>query len=1811
MKKRVRRILSVIAAAAVTVSCSVPVWLSVTAENGSGSDEFENEHYAIDFEKFSSNGEGWGDPREANGIKIGWSLEGADGEKHLRFTKTAPPAGSESAYIDRAAGGACMINLNETGAAMNAEGSIKLTPGGKYRVKMRFQLSGFQATGDFPQVDLFLSLATKGTQPWESVPTADGGWHCVPDGLMVLDGLTADTRSGDGNWIEKTYVVTAPDNADQGSLLFGTGYIRSDSDYSDFFSPMHWASYDFLLDGVQIDRVEEVTVHGIDPDGGETKTTYYGAPGDYLTPDNDWDYTYYRVYNAETGEFSDPITPDEGHAGQYRFTNRTHVDIYYLMDHVREENHTIDFEGFSPDGNAWGTPYTGADGKVNGWSLEGEAGSKRLHFTKRHQGEADGNCGNAFLVNLNETGAAMNESGTVLLTPGGKYTVKMRYKLSGFPSGQYGDCTSVSLFLGVAKGDSLQDSFVSTNSGWSNVVNGLMILDTLTEDTKSSDDGWIVKTYTVTVPADAGSGSLLFGAAYLNPEADYGFSVHNWGTYDFYLDEVQIDRVPSFSQLEKTSLVLHTNGAAGGDVTEKGFPGDYATLPIPVKDGHDFAGWYRDEALTQKAGTVYFPDNGELHLYARWIPRGSLEYNAIMDFERLPYDTANKDSVQFNANFLTVINSGEVFAGDQSLQYRHQTGQPDYFRHDSAFAVYNRDGQGVFLKDNTTYMLHFWYKAGQMDRSVRLTPMTGFRDGNGANYWADGKIVYDMSAYIISPDETGNDWKQGVMTFTTGKVEEDPYWGYDQLFLQVNVVADADATIYLDNITVTEVEDIEGPEKVDSVTDFEDVPYTRDGEINNNLFTVVESGWKSADDHALRYKREKGQTEAFASFSAFGIYSRLSREGIRLTDNTGYKLTFRYKADSLSTAVRVEPMASFWDGNGGNFWVRDENVSVFSGNGYTIVPEDADGEWKTGTLYFTTGEVERDPYWGYNMLFLCVNVLEDTAATVYFDDITLRTLAEEELYISEVYTSDKNVFLTTVPDGQGGRRPLQKGDTLELGVPTTPGYAFSGWYEDSTFTKPIPEGRYMVNSSGCVYAKWRLSYAKTGFERYPDSWKADSLRLSEGMSIAEDFGYQSGGSLRYRYDGSADNYWAYAQLHNPNDIVDLRENPLIIEKGQSYKLSFQYYVAETDSRISITPVTASRTNCWAYKVENYPGYIIKPTAKGTGWQRAELVFTADPMDPQDGEYGDALYLKITAGGKAADIYVDDVELTSLGDEVYIAFEANNGSNQTFVTGKPGSAVGALPTPSRAGHTFAGWYTDEAFSSQFTSTVFAASSITLYAKWQVNDSVTFSFEDEYYRNLQETQHDCAEASDDMATDGRYSMKVDKTVNKPNRTHASLILSLGEVPFRAEKGATYAVTFDYYVQSTNIDNLDKGEAPSVGVLLGEENNLWAYNHWPEGSYSFTLAEETGIWRTGAFMFTADYTQDSANVLYFRVSSSPRFCGYFDNVRLTKVTAADDTSAVLLDPAGASSLGGAQLLHYGHEGDTVNLPTTLTRKGHVFTGWYRDRNCTDAIQDNIYTFGQVNQTLYAGWANQGFHQGFETFPHYSQQNYHYMDFDYEICNSADKAHSGSYSLHRIGKDHHNAAAQIISKELNARLSEGQIYKITMYVRLEEGKHSDGAVAIACTDIMKYAWAVAGEWKNIIAVKDLQDHQWHKVEYTFLATGSYLSIRTPGYLDLYIDDISFELLENAKPEDCSKPVECTEYIPKRLDEGTSEDITKNDIDTSLLKMAGGRVQPLPQKSGLSIGAIIAIVAAAVVVAAGAAVLVVVIVKRRKRRNG
>lgn len=68
------------------------------------------------------------------------------------------------------------------------------------------------------------------------------------------------------------------------------------------------------------------------------------------------------------------------------------------------------------------------------------------------------------------------------------------------------------------------------------------------------------------------------------------------------------------------------------------------------------------------------------------------------------------------------------------------------------------------------------------------------------------------------------------------------------------------------------------------------------------------------------------------------------------------------------------------------------------------------------------------------------------------------------------------------------------------------------------------------------------------------------------------------------------------------------------------------------------------------------------------------------------------------------------------------FEPNNG---TYIAGSVvnyDEAVGTLPTPEREGATFKGWYTDETYTTAFTSSSKITDFTTIYAKWAMKGDV---------------------------------------------------------------------------------------------------------------------------------------------------------------------------------------------------------------------------------------------------------------------------------------------------------------------------------------------------------------------------------------------------------------------------------------------------------------------------------------------------------
>ena len=240
------------------------------------------------------------------------------------------------------------------------------------------------------------------------------------------------------------------------------------------------------------------------------------------------------------------ITPISNTGDGSTFSAYTYSCFELLIDSVSIDSvksYHIGFEKFAPtEGDYWNNPTSWAwadDGSVK-WSIENQ---DYLHFSKA----ADKNDWNAlwndqpfyYYMELNEIGACTNSStDTIKLVPGEKYTVKMHYKLENYVPD--GNNSNVMLYLGTATDDLLRNNYTDLNSdAWRNVVNGAVVFDRITANTS----GWVERTYLITIPVDAGYGSLLLGIA-STPNTDYSnaeYTPYNWTSYDLYIDDVQID----------------------------------------------------------------------------------------------------------------------------------------------------------------------------------------------------------------------------------------------------------------------------------------------------------------------------------------------------------------------------------------------------------------------------------------------------------------------------------------------------------------------------------------------------------------------------------------------------------------------------------------------------------------------------------------------------------------------------------------------------------------------------------------------------------------------------------------------------------------------------------------------------------------------------------------------------------------------------------------------------------------------------------------------------------------------------------------------------------------------------------------------------------------------------------------------------------------------------------------------------------------------------------------------------------------------
>ena len=935
-------------------------------------------------------------------------------------------------------------------------------------------------------------------------------------------------------------------------------------------------------------------------------------------------------------------------------------------------------------------------------------------------------------------------------------------------------------------------------------------------------------------------------------------------------------------------------------------------------------------------------------------------------------------------------------------------------------------------------------------------------------------------------------------------------------------------------------------------------------------------------------------------------------KAIRVSNGTVYLMSFWYKASSGTPEI--------------SFVTADaENASsgAVKQASYKTAKSDK-GKWKKAYVLFTAA-----PQGSNNTLWLSVS----GADKLNIDDIKLTT--STEIVFNTMGGTMNGTEICTVLGTPGA--------TASYSAPVKDGMYFYGWYQDAALTKKCGALTFPSDSDSItVYAKWvdSLPAAIVDFEDAP--YGSDNSKWGSNTStffsptvaeiITEDK-HSDSKSLRLHFDPekikAAGSNITYNSPTLAFGMYDNVGNPMYIEKGKIYKVTLWYKAEKADCNLTVTAMATHSKNFWAYDLRTVyddTAYTIKMSEAGGDWTKAEIYVNADEIITSDTQWGrltgNHMFIWLRASSnKAFSVLFDDVIVEELPENIGVnIYQSNNGSNPVYTVGGVGTAVTLPKEPTRKNYTFGGWYTDKNCTQKYNGGSYKSNALLLYAKWNMNDTVVVDFEDEYYTSsLNGNQQTRASVATNFGHNSNSSMLVSKEGQLTSGDHWSgMIAVVGEVPFKVEKGATYIISYDYYVVRNKVA-ATASNTPHPYVRVANEKNIWLNYDDPNTGWYMGSTEKTGTWLTASFIYTADIPEGKDDTLYFTVNASQDFIGYFDNIRISKVDKGNG-SILLLNPCGAESTGNMKLMYIGKNASAVTLPaSTLVKKDYTFVGWYRDPALTVPFTDKSFSFIGEDTTLYAAWSKNTNLQDFEDYKSYGKtEALNYMDFDYEIYDltsgNKDKSnvHSGNVSIHRIGNDHHFAAFQIFSAAASpsSRLVSGNVYKLSMWVKLESARHNTGAVKIASCSDAEYAWRISGEWLNVAAIKDLPAGEWKKIEYTFYANDGFLSIQTPGYVSMYIDDVTLEIKSNLKASDCSESLEIEEYVPRRLNaDGTYDEEESTPIDLSCVKVSGAYAGTKYGNGNNTLWIVIAIVGG-VVLAGAAATAAVIILKRRKTRR-
>ncbi|GHT67642.1 hypothetical protein FACS189452_05740 [Bacteroidia bacterium] len=346
-------------------------------------------------------------------------------------------------------------------------------------------------------------------------------------------------------------------------------------------------------------------------------------------------------------------------------------------------------------------------------------------------------------------------------------------------------------------------------------------------------------------------------------------------------------------------------------------------------------------------------------------------------------------------------------------------------------------------------------------------------------------------------------------------------------------------------------------------------------------------------------------------------------------------------------------------------------------------------------------------------------------------------------------------FYTVTFDEQGGStvssQPVASGDTAtQPADPTLTGYEFGGWYKEAACTTAWVFASDVVNSDITLYAKWLEIYSIT-YHLNSGTGASNSTYTIESAAITlptpsranytfagwyDDAGF-TGSAVTTIATGSTGNKAFYAKwletysiTYHLNGGTGVNDSTYTVETAVTlptpsltgYEFAGWYGDAGFSGSAVTTIATGSTGNKAFYAKWTASYTITYDLDGGTNNVNNPATYTIESatitlQDPTKDGY---TFVGWSNGGVIAAGSTGDTTFTASWTAVSysITYHLDGGTGATNSTYTIESAAVTLPTPSRTGYEFAGWYGDAGFTGSAVTTIAAGSTgdKAFYAKW---------------------------------------------------------------------------------------------------------------------------------------------------------------------------------------------------------------------------------------------------------------------------------------------------------------------------------------------------------------------------------------------------------------------------------------------------------------------------------------------------------------